>query len=53
MKKILLVLTAIVALTATSCTSNEKKAYKLIKQHMYESLYDYKSYEPTKTTVEV
>ncbi|MDO5665804.1 MAG: hypothetical protein Q4G63_11190 [Bacteroidia bacterium] len=32
----------------TSCMNKEKKAEKLIKENMFESLYDFSSYEPVK-----
>lgn len=53
MKKLGFFLSIMLLMLLTACTTNEDKANKLIKQYMYESLYDYKSYEPTKTTVEV
>lgn len=52
MKKIKIYSVITLMLLLTACSSNEHKANKLIKQYMFESLYDYKSYEPTKTIVE-
>lgn len=47
MKKIIILFTLIVLLF--SCTSKEKRAEKLIKQDLFETLFDYSSYEPVKT----
>ena len=52
MKKIFNFTICMIALGMISCTSNEQKANKLIKQYMFESLYDFKSYEPTKTSID-
>lgn len=45
MKRIIVVIVAVAAIF-TSCTSPEKKAQKLIKERLKETLHDYKSYEP-------
>ena len=42
---------ALVAISAISCKSNEKKAAELIKAELYQTLYDFESYEPIETTV--
>lgn len=52
MKHINFYLSVLLAFTLVSCASKEEKANKLIKQYMYESLYDFESYEPMKTTVD-
>ena len=52
MKKIFYYFICAIALFMVSCASNEQKANKLIKQYMFESLYDFKSYEPTKTIID-
>lgn len=52
MKKINLVLLSLLSVFVVSCTSKEEKANKLIKQYMYENLYDFESYEPTKTVLD-
>lgn len=52
MKRNLFVIVYVFAGLLVSCTSNEEKADKLIKQYMFENLYDYQSYEPTKTQVD-
>ena len=52
MKHIKFYLPILLAIMLVSCASKEDKANKLIKQYMYESLYDYESYEPMKTTVD-
>lgn len=52
MKKLGFFLSIMLLMLLTACTTNEDKANKLIKQYMFESLYDYKSYEPTKTIVD-
>ena len=52
MKRINLILSCVLALTLVACTSKEEKANKLIKQYMYENLYDFESYEPMKTSVD-
>lgn len=52
MKKVNIILSCVLALTLIACSSKEDKADKLIKQYMYENLYDFGSYEPLKTTVD-
>jgi hypothetical protein len=52
MKKIEVYSVITLMLLLTACSSNEDKANKLIKQYMFETLYDFKSYEPTKTIVD-
>lgn len=52
MKKINLILLSLLSVLVVSCTSKEEKANKLIKQYMYENLYDFESYEPTKTVLD-
>lgn len=52
MKRIFIYFALTCVILLTACSSNENKANKLIKQYMFESLYDFKSYEPTKTIVD-
>jgi len=54
MKRILslLLTSAIIGMVALSCTSNEKKAEKLIKDYMFKNLHDYSSYEPVETKID-
>ncbi|KAF5046571.1 hypothetical protein DSECCO2_469360 [anaerobic digester metagenome] len=49
-KKLLLAVSMLLfVIVISSCSSKEKKAEKLIKQDLFESLFDYSSYEPIKT----
>ena len=53
MKKLVSVLLFTFAvIIAVSCTSNEKRAEKLIKDYMFKNLHDYSSYEPVETKVD-
>ena len=52
MKRDLFIVICVLAGIFVSCTSDEKKANKLIKQYMFENLYDYESYQPTKTQID-
>lgn len=52
MKHIKFCLSLLLAITLASCASKEDKANKLIKDYMYENLYDFESYEPMKTTID-
>ncbi len=46
MKRLFYLMTGVLALfILVGCTSNEKKAEKLIDDYMYKHLHDYKSYE--------
>ena len=49
MKKILG--TLLLATSFISCKSNEDKACDLIRNVMFETMYDYQSYEPISTTL--
>lgn len=51
MKQILLFFT-IAALAMVGCTSNEKKAEKLINDYMFKHLHDYDSYEIVETKID-
>jgi hypothetical protein len=52
MKRIFIYFALTCVILLTACSSDENKANKLIKHYMFESLYDFKSYEPTKTIVD-
>ena len=53
MKRLLALMTSILAiLMFFGCSSNEKKANKLIDDYMYKHLHDYKSYEPVETIID-
>ena len=52
MKKAIIILSLLVlGLLVISCSSNEDKANKLIKERMSKTLYDYGSYDPIETIV--
>lgn len=48
MKKLLLLGVLIISIMLVSCSSNEKKAQNLIKEHLKETLHDWDSYESVK-----
>ena len=53
MKRLFSLMTGILALfIIVGCTSNEKKAEKLIDEYMYKHLHDYKSYEAVETIID-
>ena len=53
MKRLLYLMTGALALfIIVGCSSNEKKAEKLIDNYMYKHLHDYKSYEPVETIID-
>lgn len=53
MKKLFYLMTGILALfIIAGCSSNEKKANKLIDDYMYKHLHDYKSYEAVETEID-
>lgn len=53
MKKLILILAAVSAIFLISCKSEIEKAEDIIRAYMFETLYDYDSYQPISTEKDV